>query len=226
MDNPTPSAHDFWYAVNFTELVVVPQQTLETFGNTMISYHLITEAMDAIDKIRIREGRIEAFKPQIISPQDVGKISLEGFEQIQAADYANWLHNHFPDMMMLKYGFSIRKQDINDHIVTDRKDNVVESVKKSLTESNLSMNALVVGVEEPWEVCLMKLVVEMIQRSIPKHFTDLRADPEGKRNDIERAFLAAASDKDRIPELQQKLQSYRVFDDYQDRFFSLVRSFK
>ncbi|NCD32268.1 MAG: hypothetical protein EOL87_02500 [Spartobacteria bacterium] len=221
MENP--SKHDFWYAVNFTELVVVPRQSLETFGNTIVSYQLITEVMDDASKVRIREGRLEALRPQIIAPQDMGSVILDGFEQEAAADYAQWLRTNFPDMMMLKYGFSIRKQEVNDHVVTDSIEHVTEKAKAAITQSNQVMSALLTGVDEPWEVCLMKLVMEMIHRSIPKHYNDLREDPDGRRHAIEKAFLQAARNKELIPELQQTLQQYRVFDEYQDRFFSLVK---
>ncbi|MEM7394775.1 MAG: hypothetical protein AAF492_20780, partial [Verrucomicrobiota bacterium] len=80
------------------------------------------------------------------------------------------------------------------------------------------------GVEEPWEVCLIKLMVEVIRQSASGHFTDLQRDPHGVRHEIERAFRAAAKDRSRISELSQLLKQNNLFEEYEDRFFSLVRS--
>ncbi len=78
---------DFWYAVNNTELVVSPSNRLETFGDTIVNYHLICELMDSVGKVRIREGQLKALKPEIIMPQSLGQMDLEEFGQ-DAEQYA------------------------------------------------------------------------------------------------------------------------------------------
>ena len=222
MDHSPNNSFDFWYAVNNTEVLHHPSTLLETFGNTIVNYHLLTELMDHPDKVRIREGRIEAYKPQIITPASLGQAELEGFGE-EARHYVDWLRDHETDLMILKYGFAIKKQVINDHLVSEQLPLVIEQLQTRLKEENDPMSALVVGVEEPWEVCLLKLMVEVIQRSMPKHVTDLRNDPDGRRHDIERAFLDASRDASLIPALNQKLHDYGIFEQYQDRFFSLCR---
>ncbi|MDD2237376.1 MAG: hypothetical protein PHP44_07395 [Kiritimatiellae bacterium] len=224
MMNPEKSSSfDFWYAVNNTEVLRHPATLLETFGNTMVNYHLLTEPMDDTDKVRIREGRIEAYKPQIITPSSFGETALEGFGE-EAEHYAEWLRDHEADLMILKYGFSIKKQVINDHIVSENMPMVIDRLKTHLDKQDDPLSALVVGVEEPWEVCLLKLMVEVVQRSAPKHVTDLRNDPDGRRHEIERAFLEASRDAACIPELSQKLHDLGLFEQFEDRFFSLLRA--
>ena len=56
---------DFWYAVNNTELVRTPTSRLETFGDTIVNYYLVSELMDNVDKVRVREGHLKALKPSI-----------------------------------------------------------------------------------------------------------------------------------------------------------------
>ncbi len=221
LENPT--SFDFWYAVNNTEVLRHPATLLETFGNTMVNYHLLTEPMDETDKVRVREGRIEAYKPQIITPTSFGQAALEGFGE-EAERYAEWLRDNEGDLMILKYGFAIKKQAISDHLVSENLPMVIEQLKAHLDEQDDPMSALVVGVEEPWEVCLLKLMVEVVQRSAPKHVTDLRNDPDGRRHEIEFAFLEASRDPARIPELSQKLHDLGLFAQFEDRFFSLCRS--
>ena len=60
---------DFWYAVHHTKVVRGPSRALETFGETRINYRHIAELQDDPGKIRIREGRLEAHKPAIITPE-------------------------------------------------------------------------------------------------------------------------------------------------------------
>jgi hypothetical protein len=46
------------------------------------------------------------------------------------------------------------------------------------------------------------------------------------REELEADFLAASRDASLIPALGQKLQRNNVFDEYQDRFFALVKAGK
>ena len=58
-----PKEFDFWYAVNHTEVLELPRNRLETFAATLINYRLVTEPMDSVGQVRIREGRILSFRP-------------------------------------------------------------------------------------------------------------------------------------------------------------------
>ncbi len=214
---------DFWYAVNNTEVLRTPGSRLETFGNTLVQYHLLTEAMDDVNKVRIREGRIEAYRPQIITPDQMTSVMLEGFGD-QAEDYLDWLRHNDQSFVALQYGFSIRKQEVNEHEVTDSLQEVTERVRAELEEASTDDHALLIGVDEPWEVCLLKLMVELIHQSAPRHARQLQADPEGHRHEIEQAFLQASRDSSQVSAVADLLKRYRLFGEYQDRFFALVRS--
>jgi hypothetical protein len=76
----SPHEFDFWYAVNNTEVLELPRGRLETFGSTLINYHLVTELMDAVGQVRVREGRIQSFRPEILTPQSFSESPLEGFQ--------------------------------------------------------------------------------------------------------------------------------------------------
>ncbi|HMP88718.1 MAG TPA: hypothetical protein PJ991_00880 [Kiritimatiellia bacterium] len=215
---------DFWYAINNTEVIVRPRQSLETFGTTTLHYHLISEIMDSVDQIRVREGRIHAFRPQIITPDSIAQTLLEGFGEEQADHYLNWLRENESHLVLLKYGFSIKKEKINEHIITDNLANVLDRVKQDVSASTQPMHALIRGVDEPWEVCLLQLMAEVVQQSALSNAQDLRHDPEGIRHRIDRLFLEASRDPGRIPELSKFLHKARLFKEYEDRFFALVRA--
>ncbi len=217
-------AFDFWYAVNNTDVVLRPRQRLETFGATSIRYHLAAEQMDEVNKIRVREGNVHAYRPEIITPQMLTDTLLEGFNEDQAEQYMNWLRSHEQDLLILKYGFTIRKEAINDYTVTDNIDNVIDRIRTDLEQKNQPMTALIRGVEEPWEVCLLKLMVELVQQSVAAHAGQLRQDPQGRRHEIEAMFRTASRDASRIQELAALLQKHKLFGEYEDRFYALVRS--
>jgi hypothetical protein len=219
-----PDSFDFWYAVNNTEVVVRPRQALETFGATTLYYHLVAETMDSINQIRVREGRIHAYRPTILTSESLGATLLEGFGEEQAAQYLHWLRENEAHLMLLKYGFSIRKESIHEHLITDRMENVLERVRLEVDASVHPMHALIRGVDEPWEVCLLRLMVEVIQQSLTTNARDLQRDPRGDHHVIDTLFREASRDAARIPELSRLLEQTHLFKAYEERFFALVRA--
>lgn len=220
---------DFWYAVNHTEVISVPERRLETFGATMVNYHLVTELMDSVDKVRVREGKLKAFRPEIITPQSIDQMMLEGFGN-EARDYADWLHKHARDMQILKYGFNVQKQEVNDYILTDPLPVVVDRVKADVAGRNDPLGAVLIGVDRPWEVCLLKLMVELVQNSVAGNIQDIRQMQRDQKAQlhlqIEKAFLDASRDASKVPELADLLKRNGLFERFEDRFFAAVRSSK
>ena len=225
MSHP-PKEFDFWYAVNNTEVLELPLGRLETFGSTLIHYCLVTELMDAVGQIRIREGRIQAFRPEILTPQSFLESPLEtGFRAGPADDFVRWLREHESELTLLKYGFKIRQETTTESIVHDSIESVLDRVRADLKSKADPLSALVRGVDEPWEVCLLKLLFEVVRRSAPGNARDLRADPDGSRHDIEQAFRRAANDRAALAPLAALLTRVGKFKDYEDRFFAVVRSY-
>jgi len=220
---------DFWYAVNNTEVISVPERRLETFGATMVNYHLVSELMDSVDKVRVREGKLKAFRPEIILPQSIDQMMLEGFGS-EAGDYADWLHKHAKEMQILKYGFKVQKQEVNDYILTDPIQTVVERVKDQVAERGDPLDAVLVGVDRPWEVCLLKLMVELVQNSVAGNIQDIRQLQRDHKaqlhQQIERAFLEASRDASKVQELAELLKRNGLFERFEDRFFAVVRTSK
>lgn len=229
---PDKKTFDFWYAVNNTEVVLPPSKHLETFGATVLHYHLISELMDTTSQIRVREGRMRAHRPTIITPEAYSQTMLEGFGD-EARKYVDWLRSHEQQVRILQYGFTLRNESFSEQTMTDNVQNVVERVKKDVQERNEPFNAVVLGVDQPWDVCLIKLFWDVIAQSaqpniaeLEKHrlFEDVGGMPRGVRNDIERRFLAASRNPALIKGLARTLQQYHIFEEYQDRFFALVKA--
>lgn len=225
---------DFWYAVNNTEIVLMPSRHLETFGTTVLHYHLVSELMDSVGQIRIREGRIKASQPKIITPEAYAKTFLEGFGE-EAQRYIEWLREHEKEVRILQYGYKLSQESFSEHIVTDDAKAVVARVEKEVREKGDPLSAVVMGVDDPWDVCLIKLFWEIIQKSAKTNIHQLTQQrmfdeeggiPRAVRQEVEAAFLAASKNSSLIANLGGKLQNYGLFNAYQDRFFALVRDSK
>jgi len=226
-----PTSDDIWYAIANTEVVLPPRKRLETFGSTTINYHLITEKMDAVNEIRIREGRIHAERPVVLTPSYFERLMLDGFGE-EAQHYLDWLKGHLPDLAFLKYGFSFRKQERSESTVHDNLDSVTARIKALVEEQDEPLAAVIKGVDDAWEICLLKFVTDTIRQSVPEHVKNLKQRklleniegiPRAVREDIERDFLAVGSDAGKMKALGSKLKHYGIFENYEDRFYELVR---
>lgn len=224
-----PSPFDFWYAVQNTQVLQMPRRTLATFGATRISYHLITEPMDSVNQVRVREGTLEAAQPQILTPQHMAHTDLEGFSDAEADRFFEWLRKNQPDLRFLKYGFAISKQDVRDTLLHEKLEAVEQNVLDHVETGKDDFSAVVRGVDQPWEVCLLKLMVDLVESAMPSQVNELQQrnllpNPNRVRDEIEQEFAMAAQDSRRIPYLHKQLQRKGLFEDYQDRFFALVRA--
>ena len=218
---------DFWYAVNNTELIVRPSAQLETFGDTIVNYSLICEQMDAVDKVCVREGQLKALKPTIITPTSLGQVDLQNFGD-EAQAYAQWLKEHAQNLRILQYGFTVEKQEIKQSIITDHMENVVERVKKESSTKDDPLSAILIGVDSPWEVCLLKLMVELVQESAQGNMQQMQKQVLKEKKQyldrIDQAFAAASREPSRINDLASMLKKEGLWETYEDRFFALVRA--
>ena len=222
---------DFLYAVKNTRIVRPPVRALETFGETLVNYHLVAELADDPRKVRIREGRLEAHKPAILTPEAYVQEQMEGFGE-QARQYLDFLKQHEDAIRILQYGYSLKQEAFSEQVVTDSVDAVLERVVARVKEANDPFATVIRGVDEPWDVCLVHFFWLHANASAPvnvREFEKVRAQalmeataPE-VRDDVERAFARAEKDPSLVRELGAFLQRQGVFERYQDRFFKLVR---
>lgn len=156
--------HDFHYAMENTRVVVSPQSGIETFGTTHFHFSLVSELLDEVNTVRIRKGRIEAERPRIVSPHHFSKLLLDGFGE-DAREYADWIETRGAAFKILRYGFQFRKTDLSEQVVREPMETALERLKEKMDRGNEPLTALIAGVDDAWEVCLLKFSMEMIQRS-------------------------------------------------------------
>ncbi len=167
------SEDDFQYAIENTRVIHQPEQRIQTFGSTVFHFHLVSELMDEVNAVRVRDGEIHAQKPQIISPETMSKLLLEGFGE-EAGRFAEVIGSQVGRFALLKYGFLIRKVDVQESIVHDNIEAVLERVREDVLAHANPMNAIIHGVDDAWEVCLIKFTLDMMHRSAKGNLDDFR----------------------------------------------------
>ncbi len=167
-DNPD---FDRWYAAKSARFLLEPSHRLETFGNTLFNYHLVSELDDHPGKVRIREGRFEAHRPLVITP-DLNAIETEGLSD-EAREYVEFMKTRKENVQFLQYGFRLKSDNFSEQIVTDRLSVVTERVKRAVVESNDKFAAVIQGVDEPWDVALVELWLREVRRSAETNIEEL-----------------------------------------------------
>jgi hypothetical protein len=164
---------DFQYAIENTQVILAPERQIATFGSTSFNFYLISELMDRVDQVRIRNGKIHAERPQILTPDHFSRLLLEGFGE-KAQRYVEQLRDHLRNIAVLRYGFQFRKTDVTEETIRDSVDAVISRTKRRVENSQEPLSAVIQGVDDAWEVCLLKFTIDMIERSSGGNLGDFR----------------------------------------------------
>jgi hypothetical protein len=164
---------DFEYAADNTQVVLSPRQRIQTYGDTAFNFTVVTELMDEVNKIRVRDGRIDAQRPAIITPESCAKLLLDGFGDA-ASDFASWIRENPTRFAFVRYGFQVRKALLREEIIQDSIDSVLDRVKERASRDESGLNAVIRSVDDSWEVGLLKFTLDLIQTSAAGNVTDLR----------------------------------------------------
>ncbi|MDB6150342.1 MAG: hypothetical protein JWQ44_1790 [Chthoniobacter sp.] len=161
------------YAIENTRVLHAPQRNIATFGQTTFRFYLVTELMDSVNQVRVRDGRIHADRPQIITPGQYQSMLLDGFGE-RAEDFVDWLRENAPQLAVMKYGFQFRKTDLSDRVLHSPVEEVVARLREGIDRSEDPLSAIIEGVDEGWEICLLKFAADLIQSSIGENLGDFR----------------------------------------------------
>jgi hypothetical protein len=167
------SEDDFQYAIENTQVILEPAGQIATFGNTSFRFYLISELMDQVNEVRVRDGRIHAERPQILTPEHYCRLLLEGFGD-KAQKYVEQFRERTRNAAVVRYGFRFRKTDVTEKTVRDSIEKVVARTKLRVQQSDEPLSAVIQGVDDAWEVCLLKFTIDLIERSSGGNFGDFR----------------------------------------------------
>lgn len=221
-------------AVEQTFVVKFPKQHLSTFGITNISYYVVTEPVfaekDGPKEGVVRSGRVVAQKPTIVTPTYA--MHLEGFSS-EAYDYfAEVAQRAGPNSPGILYQYKNEEGSID--IVSGVPQEIAHRIRDDLDSRNENMSVVIVGVDELWDVSLLKFIYEFTSSSASANARELSNQglltPQSSLNgaprvavdQIEQLFSEVKQGRD--PEdLKLELDRWGLFSFYQDRFLALFR---
>ena len=224
-------------AVRRTEILRAPRQNLYTFGTTNIYYYLVTEPtyselVDSITETVIREGKVIAERPKIVTPYYL--THLEGFSYDARKYFEMLMRMHGADTPGLFYTYKNEPKELN--IVSDSWQLVVDKLNQEINEKGDPMISIIKGQDDLWDVSLLKFIYEVTSRSLQSNISQLGSRgllgmshggvPIEARQRIEGLFDQVAKGECPAHELEEELNRWGIFPEYQDRFFALVRDNK
>ena len=225
------------YAARHTEILRHPRQHLATFGVTNIYYYLVTEPTyteltNDTNETVIREGRVVAERPKIVTPYYL--THLEGFSYDARQYFEMLLRMQGPNAPGLFYTYKNEPKGLN--IVSDNWPVVVDKLNTEIDKKGDPLAAIVKGQDDLWDVSLLKFIYEITSRSVQSNIAQLGSRgllgmshggiPVGARQIIEEMFRQVAQGELKAYELERELNHWGAFEEYQDRFFAVVRGKK
>jgi len=219
-------------AVRQTEILRAPKQSLYSFGTTNLYYYLVTEPVYA-EKSRppetvIREGKVIADRPKIVTPYYLSR--LEGFST-EARRYFDSVLGEKSNASGLLYTYKNEPKEMN--IVSDPLSAAVAKLNEDLDRRGDPLVSIIKGMDELWDVSLMKFIYEITRTSLPDNVRQmgqrglLKMDSEGIPGDarvrIKDLFRQVSNGESEPGVLKAELDRWGLFAEYEDRFFSLFK---
>jgi len=222
------------HTVKHTEILRAPKQSLYTFGTTNIYYYLVTEPayselVKNITETVIREGRVIAERPKIVTPYYLSR--LEGFGA-EARRYFDELMNEYgSNIGGLFYSYSNEPKELT--IVSDNLPSVVDKLNTEIDKRCDPLYAIIKGEDELWDVSLMKFIFEVTSSSLEDNIGQMRSRgllnidtagiPVDARVRIDELFQKVIHGEREPSELKEELDRWGLFEEYEDRFFNVFK---
>ena len=225
------------HAARHTEILRHPRQHLSTFGVTNIYYYLVTEPtyselVSDINETVIREGRVIAERPRIVTPYYLSR--LEGFSSEARRYFEMLLGTHGANVPGLFYTYKNESKGLN--IVSENWPAVVAKLNDEIDKKGDPLASIIKGQDDLWDVSLLKFIHEITRSSLRNNISQLGARgllgidssgiPVDARLQIEELFGQVARGECSPYELERELNRWGMFEEYQDRFLSLFKKRK
>jgi hypothetical protein len=219
-------------AVRRTEILRPPKRSLTTFGTTNIYYYLVTEPaysdlVKGTNETVIREGKVIAERPRIVTPYYLSK--LEGFSSDAKKYFDMLIKTHGANAPGLFYSYKNEPKELT--IVSDSLLSVVDKLNDDIDKSGDPLTSIIKGLDELWDVSLLKFIYEMTRSSLPDNLLQLGSKglldidstgiPIDARVRIEELFKMAQKGEIEPRDLKDELDRWGLFEDYEDRFFAI-----
>jgi len=229
------SEKDLIKAVQKTRVARKPLQHLATFGTSIINYYVITEPIYSdIDELKketvVRTGRVNSGGHRVVTPTYA--LNLKGFSS-EAYKYLEFISNKFgvnsPGVL---YQYKNEPGKIN--ILNGSVEEVSNNIIKELNTKKDKLTAVIVGVDELWDVSLLKFIHDFTSESLVSNINEFNSRgllqpqdqfggvPKAAVQRIEILFNQVGFGAD--PEiLKKELDRWGLFDHYEERFLNLFK---
>ena len=222
------------YAIRNTVVVRPPRQMLATFGATSVKYYLVTEPAyreiepQAQDDVVIREGVVKAERPRVVTPHYL--MQHEGFGD-HAREYLRRLAGERgSDTPGLLYAY--KNEDMHTNIASGGMRQVTGRLRQLLDREGRGLEAVIQGIDELWDVSLMKFIFDLTSASVRSNVAEMNARglldmedgaPRDARERIEHLLAEAGQGNAAPSDAHRELERWGLFDQYQDRFLSIFK---
>jgi len=236
------------YALENTEILKAPKKYLSTFESTTVHYYMLTtpfylefEGRNSDSETIVREGRITWQKPKIITPYYL--LRLEGFSD-EAKKAFSILAGENTDLAMMLYKLKFIKEydhmDIVENSVAEVKGKIDAEIEKNANP----FCAIIKGLDEFWDVSLTKFIYDLALKSayfsnmpemsanqlvnfdasgFPVLSRDVYGIPVAAKKEIENLFWLYEKGDIEAKRLKEEIDSWGLFEHYQDRFFNIIK---
>ncbi len=237
-------------ALEQTEIFKSPDELLSSQGKTSLHYYVLTEPAylevypEEGPETRIREGWITWDKPKLITPGYLMKA--EGFSD-EARQALEMIAKSKPDLASLIYKMSFQQKVDSVETVSKTIEETAERLERESSEEDRFLTVILSGLEELWDVSLMKFVEEFIAESASEaHLPEMEEQgyltrgkggqvrvtrtieglPIAAKDEIERLFSKVKAGEAKPATLKKELDRWGVYRQYEDRFLDLFRASK
>ena len=218
-----------------TVVVRPPKQTLATFGTTVVTYNMVTrplyQALDAnrqTEESVLRRGTVKAERPQIVTPQFLSRA--RGFGDEAQEFMRDLIRRGKANDPGILYTYS--NDPVQMEIISSRPEAVADRISQQIDRESRPLEAVILGVDELWDVSLMKFIFDLTNSSAPTNAAEfmrsgrLKVDdgvPMDARLRIGEMLLQVEKGNLDPAVLHDELEAWQLFDEYQDRFFHALR---
>ncbi|MFW6267424.1 MAG: hypothetical protein ACOC2S_03630 [Halanaerobium sp.] len=230
-----------------TEILLEPDDLISTEHDTTLHYYVLSkpyyldEFPEEGPETKVREGEITWEKPKLLTPDYM--INMSGFSG-EAKKAMEIIARENPDLAGLLYKMNYKKQSISTFTIARELEAAEAEIREDIAEDQDTLTVIIKGVDELWDVSLMKFIQTLMLKSayksqLPdyeekgflstddKGFSVVTRNLEGlpiaASEEIEKMFeMVKAGDED-PSKLKKELDRWGVFNAYQDRFFDLFR---
>ncbi len=243
MENPERIAN----ALKETEILREPEELISTTKSTTLHYYVLTEPAylevfkNEGPETRIRQGKISWDKPKLMTPGYL--VDIEGFSN-EAREALQMVARQHPDLAGILYQMKYKKEEARENTVPYKIMEAYRRIENQIEDEGKEFTVVIRGVDELWDVSLMKYVQGLILKSVFKsqlpYYANkgyLRMDERGYpmitrnleglpivvQNEIESMFEQVKNGKLDPSILKTELDKWNVFSAYEDRFFKLFK---